>query len=198
MAGWVWVLIIVGVILAIALVAWRALASRRTAQLKGRFGPEYDRVAETATNKREAEAELAAREERRQQLNIRPLNAAARSRYLEQWRAVQARFVDSPVAAIASADTLVNSVMNDRGYPMENWEQRAADISVDHAGVVDHYRQARATSRAADSGQAGTEELRQAMRHYHALFDDLLDLPRANQMPENGLTRDELEEGAIR
>ena len=110
---------------------------------------------------------------------------------------VQARFVDSPVAALASADTLVNSVMSERGYPMENWEQRAADISVDHANVVDHYRQARATSLSADSGQAGTEELRQAMRHYHALFDDLLDLPRENQTAES-VDRDAIQEGAIR
>ena len=116
---------------------------------------------------------------------------------------VQERFVDSPVSAVASADTLVNSVMNERGYPMADWEQRAADISVDHADVVDHYRQARATSRAADSGAAGTEELRQAMRHYHALLDDLLDLPRANLTPDDGaipdgVIRDEVPEGAAR
>jgi len=186
MAGWVWVLIVVGVVLVISLVAWRALASRRSSELRSRFGPEYDRVAGTAANKREAEAELAAREERRQQLDIRPLGAEARRRYLEQWRAVQERFVDSPVSAVASADTLVNSVMNERGYPMEDWEQRAADISVDHADVVDHYRRARATSRAADSGEAGTEELRQAMRHYHALLDDLLDLPPTNLSSDTG------------
>jgi hypothetical protein len=196
MASWVWVLIIVGLVVVVALVAWRALASRRTAELKGRFGPEYDRVAETAVNRRQAEAELAAREDRHQQLNIRPLSAEVRSRYLEQWRAVQARFVDSPVAALASADTLVSSVMSERGYPMENWEQRAADISVDHAGVVDHYRQARATSLSADSGQAGTEELRQAMRHYHALFDDLLELPR-NDQTAGAADRDAVKEGAI-
>jgi len=196
MASWVWVLIIVGLVVVVALVAWRALASRRTAELKGRFGPEYDRVAETAVNRRQAEAELAAREDRHQQLNIRPLSAEVRSRYLEQWRAVQARFVDSPVAALASADTLVSSVMSERGYPMENWEQRAADISVDHAGVVDHYRQARATSLSADSGQAGTEELRQAMRHYHALFDDLLELSRDHQTA-GAADRDAVKEGAI-
>jgi hypothetical protein len=198
MAGWVWVLIIVGLIILIALVAWRALGSRRTAKLKGRFGPEYDRVAETAANRREAEAELAAREERREQLDIRPLGAEARRRYVEQWRAVQGRFVDSPVSAVASADTLVNAVMNERGYPMADWEQRAADISVDHPDVVDHYRQARATSRAGDSGDAGTEELRQAMRHYHALLDDLLDLPRAKPTPADGVMRDEVAEGAAR
>ena len=197
MANWVWILIIVGLVVVVALIAWRALARRRTSELKGRFGPEYDRVAETAANRREAEAELAAREDRHQQLNIRPLSAEVRGRYLEQWRVVQARFVDSPVAALASADTLVDSVMSERGYPMENWEQRAADISVDHANVVDHYRQARATSLSADSGQAGTEELRQAMRHYHALFDDLLDLPSENQTAES-VDRDAIQEGAIR
>ena len=196
MASWIWVLIIVGLVVVVALVAWRALANRRTSELKGRFGPEYDRVAETAANRRDAEAELAAREDRHQQLNIRPLNVEVRDRYVEQWRVVQARFVDSPVAALASADTLVNSVMSERGYPMENWEQRAADISVDHASVVDHYRQARATSLSADSGRAGTEELRQAMRHYHALFDDLLDLPRNDQTPD-GIDRDGVREGAI-
>ena len=129
MSGWLWIVIVVAVLVLIAVVAWRALASRRTRSLQDRFGPEYERAAETAGSRRQAEAELAAREERREQLTIRPLPTEARRRYASQWQVVQVQFVDSPVAAVSSADALVTTVMTDRGYPLDDFEQRAADVS---------------------------------------------------------------------
>jgi hypothetical protein len=174
MPSWVWILFAVAVVVIVAGVVWRALAARKTKELQERFGPEYDRTASAIGSKREAEQELAARQERREQLNIRPLPADARKRYASQWAAVQAQFVDAPAAAVADADGLVSSVMADRGYPMDDFEQRAADISVDHPQVVQNYRQARGISHAAQQGQASTEDLRQAMQNYRALFDELL------------------------
>jgi len=171
---WAWVLIVVAGLVVVSVVAWRALAVRRTRRLKAQFGPEYDRAARSASSQREAEAELAARQERREQLHIRPLSAEARQRYASQWESVQAQFVDSPQGAVAAADGLVSSVMSDRGYPMDEFEQRAADVSVDHPDVVQNYRAAHAISSRAARGEASTEDLRQAMQHYRALFQELL------------------------
>jgi hypothetical protein len=175
MPAWVWVLIAVAVVAVLALVVWQALTKRRTSRLQGRFGPEYDRTIGEADSKREAEAELAAREERRRELEIRPLSEAARERYLQNWQAVQAQFVDAPRAAVASADSLIQSVMAERGYPVEDFEQRAADVSVDHPHVVENYRQGHRLAQASASGEDSTEDLRQAMRHYRALFDELVE-----------------------
>ena len=174
MPAWGWVLIAIGVVVVLAAIAWRALAARRTRSLQNRFGSEYDRTADELGGTRQAEAELAAREERREQLTIRPLPAEARQRYAGQWQAIQAQFVDSPAAAVAAADGLVTSVMADRGYPTDDFEQRAADVSVDHPNVVQNYREARDISRASERGQATTEDLRRAMQNYRALFDELL------------------------
>ena len=175
MPGWIWVLIAVAVIAAAAVVAWRVVvARRRTAEFRERFGPEYDRTVKAAGSRRKAEAELSARQERRDKLDIVPLERDASQRYSEQWNDVQAQFVDSPVAAVASADALVTSVMADRGYPMDAFEQRAADISVDHPEIVENYRQAHRIRLRSDEGQASTEDLRQAMKHYRSLFDELL------------------------
>ena len=180
MPGWVWVVIAVAVVAALALVVWRAVARRRTGQLQQQFGPEYDRAVGAAESKRDAEAELQAREERRQQLEIRPLSQTARDRYLEGWQIVQAQFVDDPRSAVASADSLIQSVMEDRGYPVEDFEQRAADISVDHPQVVENYRQGHQLARASADGSDSTENLRQAMRNYRALFEELVE-PAADQ-----------------
>jgi hypothetical protein len=174
MATWVWIVIVVAVLLAVLVVAWRALATRRTRSLKEQFGQEYDRTADTAGSRRKAEAELEARQERRAQLHIRPLSGESRARYSRQWETVQGQFVDSPQGSLASADALVSAVMSERGYPMDEFEQRAADISVDHPRVVDHYRGAHEVFARANRGQASTEDLRQAMQHYRALFDELL------------------------
>ena len=161
--------------LVIALVAWGMMKRKRTKQLQGQFGPEYDRTLETADNKRAAESELAARRERREQLEIRPLSSAARERYTTQWQTVQAQFVDNPGAAVASADHLIQTVMSERGYPVQDFETRAADISVDHPQVVENYRKGHNLSEKSSNGDGSTEDLRQAMRHYRALFDELVE-----------------------
>jgi hypothetical protein len=180
MPSWVWVLIAIAVVVVVAVVVWQALARRRTARLQQHFGPEYERAVGTTDSKHEAEAELQAREERRRQLEIRPLPQASRDRYLESWQGVQSQFVDDPRGAVASADSLIQSVMAERGYPIEEFEQRAADVSVDHPQVVENYRQGHRLAQASAEGTDSTEDLRQAMRHYRALFDELVE-PAAEQ-----------------
>lgn len=175
MPSWVWVVIAIAAVAVLAIVVWRALARRRTGQLQEQFGPEYDRTVGTAESKREAEAELQAREERRRELEIRPLPRAARDRYLEAWQGVQSQFVDDPSAAVARADELIQSVMSERGYPVEDFEQRAADVSVDHPQVVENYREGHRLAQSSANGSGSTEDLRQAMRRYRALFDELLE-----------------------
>jgi hypothetical protein len=175
MAAWIWVLIAVGVVAVLAVVAWQALARRRTGRLQQQFGPEYDRALDSAADKRQAEAELQAREERRQRLDIRPLAQSARVRYMEMWRVTQAQFVDDPRAAVATADSLIQSVMSDRGYPVEDFDQRAADVSVDHPQVVENYREGHRLAQASAGGDESTENLRLAMKHYRALFEELVE-----------------------
>ena len=182
MPTWAWIVIAVGAVVFLGLLAWQASGRRRTGRLQGQFGPEYDRVVGTAESKREAEAELAAREERHAQLELRPLSLATRERYLERWQAVQAEFVDDPGTAVAGADSLIQSVMAERGYPVENFEQRAADVSVDHPQVVENYRRGHRLAQASADGDSSTEDLRQAMRHYRALFDELVE--PGNETPE--------------
>jgi hypothetical protein len=175
MPSWVWAVIALAAVVVFAIVVWQALARRRTDQLQEQFGPEYDRTVGTAESKREAEAELQAREERRRKLEIQPLPSAARYRYLEAWQAVQSQFVDDPSAAVARADELIQSVMSERGYPVEEFEQRAADVSVDHPRVVENYRQGHRLAQSSANGSGSTEDLRQAMRRYRALFDELVE-----------------------
>lgn len=170
-------IVIVAIVL-IALVVGALLLARqrRSHQLQKGFGPEYDRaVEERGGDRREAEAELRERRNRRDQFDIRELDPAARDRYAERWRAAQRRFVDQPAPAVGEADALVMEVMRDRGYPVAGeFEQRAADLSVDHGHVVEHYRAAHEISGRATGGNASTEDLRQAMVHFRALFVDLL------------------------
>lgn len=175
MPGWVWVLIAIGLIVVLGIVLWQALATRRTTRLRERFGPEYDRTVGSAESKREAESDLAAREERRDRLEIRPLSDAARTRYVQSWQLVQAQFVDNPSLAVASADSLIESVMAERGYPVEDFDQRATDVSVDHPQVVENYRDGHRLAEESANGKGSTESLRQAMRHYRALFEELVD-----------------------
>jgi hypothetical protein len=175
MPSWVWVVIALAAVVVLAIVVWQALARRRTGQLQEQFGPEYDRAVGTAESKREAEAELHAREERRRELEIRPLPSAARYRHLEAWQGVQSQFVDDPSAAVARADELIQSVMSERGYPVEDFEQRAADVSVDHPQVVENYREGHRLAQSSANGSGSTEDLRQAMRRYRALFDELVE-----------------------
>jgi hypothetical protein len=151
------------------------MMQRRTEELRKRFGPEYDRVINERGDARQAESELAARQKRVDRLDIQPIELAERERFIEAWRATQARFVDAPAEAIKDADRLVSEVMQARGYPVGDFEQRAADVSVDHPIVVENYRAARAIALANERGESGTEELRQAIVHYRALFEDLLE-----------------------
>jgi FtsZ-interacting cell division protein ZipA len=175
MAAWVWVLIVIAIVTVVAVLLWQGLTRRRTGRLQQRFGPEYDRAVDSAESKRQAEAELQAREERRERLEIRPLSQSARARYMETWRVTQAQFVDDPRTAVASADSLIQSVMAERGYPVEDFEQRAADVSVDHPQVVENYREGHRLAQSSAGGDRSTENLRQAMKHYRALFDELVE-----------------------
>jgi hypothetical protein len=185
MTTWIIVVVIVVAVAAIAALAWWASAKRRTTDLRERFGPEYDRTVErTGDDRRAAEAELAARRERRERLDIRELDPASRQRYAASWNDVQARFVDQPAASLAQADELVLLVMRERGYPMDDFDQRAADISVDHPQVVEHYRAAHVISGRTGSQQATTEDMRQGLVHYRALFAELLGLGRPDEMRE--------------
>jgi hypothetical protein len=166
--------IIVGVVAAIAMVVWFLWEQRRHAQLRERFGPEYDQAVHETGSERRAEAELDARARRVARLQIRPLNETDALRFAEAWRVLQIRFVDEPSTAIAEADRLVGEAMTARGYPLGDFDQRAADISVDHPRVVANYRAARDIARRQGRGEASTEDLRQAVIHYRALFEDLL------------------------
>ncbi len=168
--------ILVAIIIVLLCVAVAfALKQRRTARLREGFGPEYDRVVGERRDQRAAEAELVERRERRRSYDIRPLRPEEQERYAERWQATQRRFVDQPASALGEADSLVGEVMSDRGYPVdEDFDRQAADISVDHPAVVEHYRAAHAISRANADQRASTEDLRQAMVHYRALFDELL------------------------
>ena len=176
-------------IVAIAGLAIWAMQRRRSQELRRRFGPEYERTVESAQDRRQAEADLRARQERVDALEIRPLDAAARDRFGERWREVQAMFVDDPGSAVDQADTLIGEVMRARGYPVGDFEQRAADISVNHPQVVDHYRTAHAIAIRRRSGDGATEQLRQAFVHYRALFADLLETPEPEAEREAATTR---------
>ena len=171
------VVIVVVVVIIAAVVAAALLARRRG--LRQQFGPEYDRAVNEQNSRLRAEAELTGRQRRVRKLDIRPLTEAARAKYAADWAAVQERFVDSPEAAVADAYALVTTVMTERGYPMHEDEQMLADLSVEHAQTVGHFRAAQEISGNAATGNAGTEDLRQALIHYRALFSDLLGEPVA-------------------
>jgi len=153
------------------------LMNRRTQHLKSRFGPEYTRAVEDTGGRLKAESALREREKRVQALSIHALSSNDRSRYLAQWQKVQTQFVDDPRGSIAAADELLGDVMSTRGYPVADLEQRSADLTVDHPVVVENYRAAHAIAARPDQGEAATEDLRQAMIHYRALFDELVGEP---------------------
>jgi FtsZ-interacting cell division protein ZipA len=167
-----WIVIAI-VILAIVVIAF-AVRQRRSQALKDRFGAEYDRAVSAAGSRQDAEAELAERERRVRSYHLKSLTPGARDRYIDEWRDVQAQFVDAPADAIAAADHLIQDVMHDRGYPVRAFDQRAADLSVDHADVVTRYRTANLIAMKADRGEATTEDLRRAMTQYRDLFDNLI------------------------
>jgi hypothetical protein len=170
-------MVLVIVVLAlIAVGAWLFQQKRESQRLLKRFGPEYQRAVETLGGRTKAEAELKAREKRVGKFKIVPLTAGDAQRFAESWRALQARFVDNPKGAVHEADTLVRELMAKRGYPMANFDRLSADISVDHPRVVEHYRAAQRITERDRRGESDTEDLRKAVVHYRALFDELLEV----------------------
>lgn len=184
------IVILVVVLFAVLFAAgWFFGGQARSRRLRNRFGPEYDRHLETAENRRVAERDLAEREKRHAKLSLRPLSDAARAQYTAQWARVQEQFVDAPGEAVAEAEDLVHTVMRDRGYPMDDFEQQAADLSVEHADHVPGYRTAHDIR--GRHTEADTEELRTALVHYRTIFRELVghsdDVPvqRAHEVDHN-------------
>jgi len=169
------ILAVVVVVLVIAVGAYLFIRRRRSETLRRQFGPEYKRALNKYGDQRKAEAELESREKRVRKVEIRALAPEERNRFAEAWKRTQACFVDEPFQAVGEADGLVKEVMQTRGYPMGDFEQRAADVSVDHANVVTDYRAAHDIAARNKSGKATTEDLRQAMVHYRSLFEELLE-----------------------
>ena len=178
------VILIVAAVIVLAAVGWVMYRQQRRKALRSRFGPEYTHAVRQYGDEGKAEAALAARERRMEKIHIRSLSREDHDRFAENWQNVQRDFVDDPAMAIQRADGLVGEVMSARGYPMANFEHRAEDISVDHPRVVEKYRVAHDIAERHKRGQAGTEDLRQAMIHYRELFDDLLETH-----PAGGRTR---------
>ena len=177
MPVWSWFFIAAAVLIALTLILVAVLSAinrRKTRRLKEHFGSEYERVVDDAGDRRTAERELLARERKRQKLDIVALPPEVHQGYVRQWQTVQRSFIDDPSGAVDDADRLVTQVMRDRGYPIDDFDQRAADISVDHPDTVEHYRAAHTLYLAQEKADIGTEAQRQAFVHYRALFEKLL------------------------
>lgn len=171
---WIWIAVAaVAALLIIGLIAVGARRNR-SAALKDHFGREYDRTVESAGSRTAAESELVARAEEANSFDIRPLTAAERDRYREDWRRIEARFVERPTTAVVEADELVTEVMRTRGYPMADFDKHAALLSVKHPRVVEHFRAGHEIIARPSAGTASTEQLRQAVLHYRALFEELV------------------------
>ncbi|MFI8100588.1 hypothetical protein [Streptomyces sp. NPDC086023] len=167
------IIVACAVVLVIVLVALWMFSRRR--RLQRDFGPEYDRAVAEQGGRMAAEKELRGRERRHDDLELRELPTEVRRRYADEWSGVQQRFVDHPESAVAQADTLVTRLMNERGYPTDGYRQQLQDLSVEHGNTLEHYRRAHEVNERNGDGRVTTEELRGAMVHYRALFDDLLD-----------------------
>jgi hypothetical protein len=168
---WLIVAVVVVAAIALAYVAWQALQRRRVRQ---RFGPEFDRTVDITGRPRAAERDLRSRQQARDELDVRPLEPAARQRYADAWQQTQAQFVDAPVEIIRSADDLLVQVMRERGYPVDDYDRQTGAISVDHPGVVGNYRVAHEIAVRSKDTQVTAEDLRRAMLHFRSLFDELL------------------------
>jgi hypothetical protein len=175
------VLVVVVVLIVLAVGVLMSVRARRRRELQERFGPEYGRAVSAASNSKEGEARLRERLDRREKLSIRPLSAAERDRYEQDWRQVQAEFVDVPSTSLTRADALVTDVMVNRGYPMQAFDEQAELISVDHPQVVEHYRRAHGTYVASQSTSISTEEMREAFVSYRSLFSELVEDGEADQ-----------------
>jgi hypothetical protein len=173
MDTWVWILIAV-VVVALVVIVLAARSRSRRHGLHNRFGSEYDRTVEDADSRRKAERELREREAEHDELDLRPLTDSARERYTERWESLQSRFVDRPQVAVADADDLLTQVMRDRGYPVDDFEAKSRLVSVDHPDVVENYRKGHGIYLKTVEGSASTEDLRQAVISYRALFDELV------------------------
>jgi hypothetical protein len=173
MAAWIWIVIIIAVVAVVALGAMVA-RNRRTAMLRDRFGPEYDRTVANRDDRRAAETELLARQKQRAQFDVRPLPEADRLRFTAEWRDLQEGFLDEPAQSVAAADALITRVMEARGYPMRDFDAQTELVSVDYPETVENYRFAHAVQLRAQDQQASTEELREATLRYRSLFDELL------------------------
>src|SRR3954470_4138756 len=170
----VWIIIAVAVVLVVVVAVAALTARRRRHHLQERFGSEYDRTVEGADRRREAERDLRDREARHDELELRPLSDASRQRYTEQWHDMQSGFVDRPQVAVADADRLVTDLMRERGYPVDDFETRSDLVSVDHPDVVENYRTAHGIAARTVEGRTSTEDLRQAVISYRALFEEML------------------------
>jgi hypothetical protein len=171
-----WILLAGGLVILMAVIValFVSLRQKKSQRLQRRFGPEYGRAVEEMGNRTKAESELEAREKRVGQFTITPLSPGDAARFTQAWTAMQGRFIDNPKGVVAEADRLVRELMMKRGYPMGDFERRAADISVDHPAVVENYRAAQSIAVRDERGEADTEELRKAVVHYRTLFDELL------------------------
>jgi len=173
-------IVLAGAVLVIIVVAIGLYLRKRrntTVNLRQKFGPEYERAVLAHGSERKAKAKLADRQDRVEKLNLRELDPLERERFAKQWVSIQSRFVDSPKGAVAEADDLVSSLMKTRGYPVSDFDQRAADISVDHPRVVENYRSAHEIALRVGKDAATTEDLRTAMIHYRSLFEELVQGP---------------------
>lgn len=164
----------------VAIVVWLLMRRRKTAALRARFGPEYDRLLQSTNTPAETERQLMERERRVQSFSLRTLNRDEADQFAQSWRTVQARFVDDPRTAVNEADRLIEDVMRARGYPVEDTDHRLEDLSVEHGAVVNHYRSAREIVVRHGRGEASTEDLRKAMVHFRALFDELVGAHRSD------------------
>lgn len=175
MDTWVWIaLAVIVAVLIVVIVAAVAARNRRRRHLADRFGPEYDATIEGAGSRRRAERELSEREAERERIDLRRFTDAERSRYRAEWEQLQKRFVDRPESAVVDADALIAQVMRDAGYPVDDFDHQAALISVDHPTIVENYRRAHGVYERSIAGQASTEDQREAVISYRALFDELL------------------------
>nr|WTB29330.1 hypothetical protein OG781_07355 [Streptomyces sp. NBC_00830] len=172
MSSGIVIAIIVVVVLIVLAVGLRMAVRRR--RLRERFGPEYERAVEAGDSRTAAERDLRDREQRHDDLDLKPLPSTARQQYAQEWNSVQEHFVDRPQESVGEADQLVTRLMKERGYPTEGYEQQVKDLSVEHGRTLEHYRAAHEVNARAGGQQTTTEELRGAMVHYRALFDDLL------------------------
>ncbi|MFE4959461.1 hypothetical protein ACFRCW_37110 [Streptomyces sp. NPDC056653] len=170
-SGIVIAIIVAVVLIVLAVGMWVAVRRRH---LRNRFGPEYERAVEAGDSRTAAERDLRAREQRHDDLDVKPLASSARQQYAQEWNSVQEHFVDRPQESVGEADQLVTRLMKERGYPTEGYEQQLKDLSVEHGRTLEHYRAAHEVNARAGGQQTTTEELRGAMVHYRALFEDLL------------------------